>query len=253
VTGKPPVVAVCGKDYVFNANPVDPRQKLVANARCPQLDVPDNIEVAVAAKEMRDETAYQVALAEIKLQEKLQQQAPSGAETIMTASIQKDEGSAEGYRSDADANRVLGSQVAEAALKEEPAPADFATDATAADGQTEPTVAADTSGSNLPSVATAFSGVWGKLVGMTGLRSLSGAGDDEPKAKTEDGDPMTTGTVPVPNAKPSDKSAALSGGLPPLTPATAFLPVIVNDDPFAIFDFFQDVNGVSVPADIVRR
>lgn len=247
VTGKPPAIGVCGKDYVFNASPVDPRQKMIANARCPQLKIPDNIEVAVAAKEMRDETAYQVALAEIKLQEKLQQQAPGQSDVIMTASIQ-DQGDA-ADASDAQADKVLGKQVAEvgAASEEKPA-ADFITPVAA----TAP-VQADSSG--LPPVATAFSGVWGKLQNITGgLRSLGGVKGDEAGAEP---DPVTTGSVPLPAEKPDDKSAALDGenaaGLPPLTPATAFLPVMVNDDPFAIFDYFREVDGVSIPADMVRR
>jgi murein L,D-transpeptidase YafK len=246
VAGLPPKVGVCGSDYVFNAKPVDPRAKMIANARCPQLDVPDNIEVAVAAKEMRDETAYQVALAEIKLQEQLQQ-APAQSDVVMTASIQ-DQGDA-ADTSDAQADKVLGEQVAETAAapaEEKPAEPEFTA------GGTPTVVQADAD--SVPSAATAFSGVWGKLVGVAGsLRSLGDVKGNE-DAGAEEADPITTGSVPTPAEKPDDKSAALNseldGGLPRLTPATAFLPVIVNDDPFVIFDYFAEVDGVSVPADM---
>lgn len=246
VTGKPPVVGVCNRDYVFNATPADPRQRLMANARCPQLEVPDTIRVAVASKQMRDETAYQVALAEIKLQEKLQQKAPAGPDVVMTASI-AEEGSEAGYATESEADKVLGGQVVAAAA---PVPA-----------KVEPaafeTVAADIGGAEIPPVATAFSGVWGKLVGITGLRSLGNLKGNEQTAAPaatgpEEGDPITTGSVPLPAQRPSGKSAA-ADSLPDLNPATAFVPVLINDDPFAIFDFFEEVDGVSVPADIVRR
>jgi murein L,D-transpeptidase YafK len=254
VTGLPPKVGVCGREYVFNANPVEPNKRLDPYATCPRLDVPNNIEAAVAAKEMRDETAYQVALAEIKQQEQQQ----LAAQTVMVAQSQ-DQGSAEGYSSEAEVDQVLGTEVAETEAAKpdgadaEAAPADFAA-ATA-----EPQVQG-----GLPAVATAFTGVWGKLVNITGLRSL-----DEPVAAETNAmpetptDPITTGTVPASTpasaagATPG-KSAAASDAVPAgavsgMASVTAFLPVFENDDPFAVFDFFEDVNGVSVPADMVRR
>jgi len=252
VTGKPPSVGVCNRDYVFNANPVDPSKRLDPYARCPRLDVPDNIEVAVASKQMRDETAYQVALAEIKLQE--QQQLQQADAPIMTASIEE-QGSSSGYRNDAEASRVLGTP-RPAAVEQ---PADEAGETVVADkdaGSEAPTVTTDAAPTQagLPSVATAFSGVWGKLVDITGgLRSLGNeTGTAEAGDPDAEGDPITTGSVPAPDKKPDDKSAAATDALPALN-ATAFVPIIINDDPFAAFDFFEEVDGVSVPADIIRR
>ncbi len=250
VTGIPPKVGVCGREYVFNAEPVDPRQKLVANARCPQLDVPDNIEVAVASKKMRDETAYQVALAEIKLQEQLKQ-APAQSDIIMTASIQE-QGSAEG--SDAEASEVLGKETAEITVAEETsAEPDFD------NGQAPAMAQADTGA--LPAATTAFSGVWGKLVGVAGslrtLGNLNGnedAGVEAGADAAESTDPITTGSVPVPAKKPDENAALMDdGGLPHLTAATAFVPVILNDNPFAAFDYFTEVDGVSVPVDMAPQ
>ncbi|WP_436639521.1 L,D-transpeptidase family protein [Microbaculum sp. FT89] len=246
VAGVPPKVGVCGRDYVFNAKPANPNQKLIANARCPQLDVPDEIEVAVAAKKMRDETAFQVALAEIKMQEQQQQQSRSNV--IMTASIEEQGDAANA--SDAQADKVLGKQVAESETSAEtkPAESDFALTGNPA------TVGADAGDGS--SVATAFSGVWGKLVGITGgLRTLGNVKGNEAATEPDaDADPITTGTVPTPAKTPDDKSASidsgLEDGLPRLTPATAFVPILVNENPFVVFDYFEEVDGVSVPADL---
>jgi len=252
VTGMPPKVGVCGREYVFNAEPVHRGQKLIADRSCPQLDVPDSIEVAVASKQMRDETAYQMALAEIKMQDELT--APSSDGLIMTASIEQ--GSSDGYTSEAEAETVLGEETPQAATvvadaaAEEP---DFATGGATAGAGSD----------GLPAVATAFSGVWGKLVGVAGsLKSLGNVTGNEAAAEAgeaavSDGeaDPITTGSVPTPERKPADKSASLgqdreADGLPRLTPATAFVPIVMNDNPFTAFDYFTEVNGVSVPADM---
>ena len=66
VTGKPPKIDVCGRRYVFNASPANPRARLNPASRCPALEVPDGIEVAVAKKQEADKQAYQVALAEMR-------------------------------------------------------------------------------------------------------------------------------------------------------------------------------------------
>ncbi|MEJ8570316.1 murein L,D-transpeptidase family protein [Microbaculum marinum] len=250
VTGRPPNVGVCGRDYVFNANPVDPSKRLDPYATCPQLDVPDNIEVAVASKQMRDETAYQVALAEIKLQDKMQQDQLAKQQLVMTASLE-DQGSAEGYRSDAEADEVLGEATTQTASADE----------TAESGEDvapiEVVAVSTTAPARLPSVATAFSGVWGKLVDITG--SLKPLGDAEAgqadAVADQSADPITTGTVPVPEQRPdaSDKSADAGASAKRLNAATAYVEIIENDDVFAAFDFFEEVNGVSVPADIIRR
>lgn len=66
VTGRPPEVDVCGREYVFNARSADPARALKPTSACPPLHVPEDVESAVAAKQMRDETAFQVALAELR-------------------------------------------------------------------------------------------------------------------------------------------------------------------------------------------
>lgn len=265
VTGIPPKVGVCGRDYVFNASPVDPSRRLDPTATCPALEVPDAIRVAVASKQMRDETAYQVALAEIRLQE---QQMANG-QAVMLASLEE-QGSAD-YDAVTPAERAS-TRIAQASpaqvVAAQPAAVAFA--ATGAATAAEPDAGAPTGGepvavqpagaAGLPSVATAFSGVWGKLVDITGgLRVLGKEQPDlEPVAVEEgDADPMTTGSVPgevpapLPGSRPVDRSAAADSGLPRLTPANAFAPIVHNDDPFAIFDLFATVGEVSVPADMV--
>jgi murein L,D-transpeptidase YafK len=265
VTGIPPKVGVCGRDYVFNASPVDPGRRLDPTATCPALEVPDAIRVAVASKQMRDETAYQVALAEIRLQE---QQMANG-QAVMLASLEE-QGSAD-YDAVTPAERAS-TRIAQASpaqvVAAQPAAVAFAATgaATAAEAEAaaptggEPVAVQPAGAAGLPSVATAFSGVWGKLVDITGgLRVLGKEQPDiEPVAVEEgDADPMTTGSVPgevpapLPGSRPADRSAAVDSGLPRLTPANAFAPIVHNDDPFAIFDLFATVGEVSVPADMV--
>ncbi|MGE0232925.1 MAG: L,D-transpeptidase family protein [Flavobacteriaceae bacterium] len=65
VTGTPPEVAVCGKRYVFDVTPENPKAKLEPTAACPALTMPEELRIAVAEKEARDEQAVQVAVAEL--------------------------------------------------------------------------------------------------------------------------------------------------------------------------------------------
>jgi len=257
VTGLPPKVGVCDRKYVFNATPANPSQRMNATARCPVLDIPDNIEVAVEAKQIRDETAYQVALAEIRLREKNEAE----AERIMVASLEE-QGSADGYKTEAEATNILGRILgagrgtAQAASQGETRPAEagettqVAQNDSARDDIEAPAETAVATQSSVPETATAFSGVWGKLATVTGLKALgnaiAGSGDEQ------DADPITTGTVPTSEAEADDKSASLGSGVGGQAPqsAMALLPIIENDDPFAIFDYFKTVNGVSVPVDM---
>lgn len=275
VTGIPPKVDVCGRDYVFNASSADPRRRLEPTAACPALEVPETIKVAVASKQMRDETAYQVALAEIRLQE--QQQA--NGQAVMLASLEE-QGSAD-YEAATPAERALTrvaqstpaqstpAQASPAQGSPDQAPAVAFAAANSQDGdggeaaaaQTGEPVALRTAGaSGIPAVATAFSGVWGKLVDITGgLRVLSKEQPDAEPVSVEEAeaDPMTTGSVPqdtpapLPGSKPAGRSADAGDALPRLTPANAFAPIVHNDDPFAIFDLFATVGQVSIPADMV--
>jgi murein L,D-transpeptidase YafK len=56
VTKQEPTVGVCGKHYVFDASPVDPKSHLEATAPCPPLQTDPSIEAEVAAKQSRDRT-----------------------------------------------------------------------------------------------------------------------------------------------------------------------------------------------------
>ncbi|TCT05879.1 murein L,D-transpeptidase YafK [Tepidamorphus gemmatus] len=267
VTGIPPKVGVCGRDYVFNASPLDPNRRLEPTAACPPLRIPEEIQVAVAAKQMRDETAYQVALAEIRLQ---QQQTANG-QAVMLASLEE-QGSAD-YDAVTPAERAS-TRIAEASpirtlsasaetIAAQPAAvASAATGAaTAAESEAvEPVAVQPTGAAGLPAVATAFSGVWGKLVDITGGLRVLGKEQPDPDpaaAETDNADPMTTGSVPgdapasLPGNRPTGRSAAAETGLPRLIPASAFAPIVHDDDPFAIFDLFATVGAVSVPADMV--
>ncbi|MEO1200255.1 MAG: murein L,D-transpeptidase family protein [Pseudomonadota bacterium] len=68
VTGQAPNVAVCGRRYVFNAAGENGRN-LIPNAACPELYVPQEIEMAVAQKQAEDNVEIQLALAEIRAEE----------------------------------------------------------------------------------------------------------------------------------------------------------------------------------------
>lgn len=53
VTKLPPKVDVCGKGYVFNADPKG--AKFSPTEACPPYEVPENLKIAVAAKQAQDE------------------------------------------------------------------------------------------------------------------------------------------------------------------------------------------------------
>jgi len=67
VTQLPPKVDVCDKRYVFNADAGEARFN--PSAACPTYTVPEDIRVAVAAKQQADEAAYRVALAKVEQEE----------------------------------------------------------------------------------------------------------------------------------------------------------------------------------------
>jgi hypothetical protein len=64
VAQAPPKVDVCGKRYVFNADAGASRFN--ASAACPAFTVPEDIRVAVAAKQAADEAAYKIALVKVE-------------------------------------------------------------------------------------------------------------------------------------------------------------------------------------------
>lgn len=71
VTKVPPKVEVCEKQYVFDATPLVEGVPFRATAKCPAYDIPDSVEVAVAAKQKRDEEKIrQIAEAEIRAEKR---------------------------------------------------------------------------------------------------------------------------------------------------------------------------------------
>lgn len=68
VTGQPPSVDVCSKRYVFNAVPQD-GVKFNSTAECPQMSVPDSIQLAVAARQRRDEAKTEQIVAKLEARE----------------------------------------------------------------------------------------------------------------------------------------------------------------------------------------
>ncbi len=68
VTGQQPKVDVCSKRYVFNAVPQD-GVKFSPSAECPQMSVPDSIQLAVAARQRRDEAKTERIVAKLEARE----------------------------------------------------------------------------------------------------------------------------------------------------------------------------------------
>jgi murein L,D-transpeptidase YafK len=55
-TARPPRVDVCGKRYVFNARPSDPKDKFVATESCPRFEIDEDAATKVAALRLKQET-----------------------------------------------------------------------------------------------------------------------------------------------------------------------------------------------------
>src|SRR5262249_18577637 len=64
VTQVPPKVDVCNKRYVFNADPGTAR--FTPAAACPPYTIPEDLKVALAAKQETDEAAYRYAVAKLE-------------------------------------------------------------------------------------------------------------------------------------------------------------------------------------------
>ncbi|MBA5778981.1 murein L,D-transpeptidase [Stappia sp. F7233] len=74
VTKVPPQIGVCEKRYVFDATQVVEGVPLNAVGKCPDLDVPDAVEQAVAAKERKDEEKFNQIVASIERSEERKKQ-----------------------------------------------------------------------------------------------------------------------------------------------------------------------------------
>jgi murein L,D-transpeptidase YafK len=56
ITKQEPTVGVCGKHYVFDATPVDPKSHLDPMSPCPALELDPDLKSAVAAKQRQDDS-----------------------------------------------------------------------------------------------------------------------------------------------------------------------------------------------------
>ena len=88
ITRKPPKVNVCGGKYVFNATPTNPNQSFSPYNACPVYTIPEEIEVALAKQNKRDDRVFSnkvaalqkkeeytlLAIAETKRQRELEEQ-----------------------------------------------------------------------------------------------------------------------------------------------------------------------------------
>src|SRR5690606_37373405 len=73
VTKRPPKVDVCEKKYVFDAVPLVEGAPFNAVAKCPAYKVPEEIAVAVNAKQSRDEQKFTQIVASLERREKREQ------------------------------------------------------------------------------------------------------------------------------------------------------------------------------------
>lgn len=92
VTRQEPKVDVCGRQYVFNSSPIDPKAKLDPARACPILDVPQDIMIAVASKRSADTEKTRQIVASIAA--KKQRQDENTARSIEIASAQTARGKA---------------------------------------------------------------------------------------------------------------------------------------------------------------
>ncbi len=228
VTGVAPEIGVCERRYVFNARPSSGR--LDPLSVCPVLNVPSEIETAVAAKQMRDETAFQMALADIRSQ--TDTRTVADISPIMLASADLEEGSADGYPVGTPATVAAGLGAAPQA----------ATGATEPSGEPIATASIPRS----PQLGEAVSGVWSRIVGFARIDNWGQQG--MLAAPSPELDEEEAATAPTP-----DRNASATDALPALSSANAFAPRLYAADPFSVFGLFETVDGVSVPADTIRR
>ncbi len=237
VTGVPPEVGVCDKKYVFDATPAA-GQRMDPIAVCPKLEVPEQIRVAVAQKEMKDDMAFQVALADIRAKEAGETKPSDGGliSRIMVAGRSvpvEPQGDAEDYSEPAAAPQQTQVATAEPAQPAAPVAANPSPNATAM-----APVEAGAGATGSEPFANVVTGVWGRIVDMA-----RGGLDGPEAAAGAEADPIQTGSVPGEPAL--EQPTPLSRAFAP--------PSLFPSNPFRVFDMFATVDGVSVPADTVQR
>ncbi|MGE0845303.1 MAG: L,D-transpeptidase family protein [Flavobacteriaceae bacterium] len=208
VTGLPPEVGVCGRHYVFNVEPDNPRAKLDPIATCPTLKMPEELRIAVAEKEAKDEADTKVAVAALLSKPAY---TPAPAPAVMLAT------------SEPGPSEPVYTAAAVSVPDAPPAPE---METAAAPPQAKPE-----SGSSFFSRAVAAANPRGWFGGSGGsaqqpVPALAPAAD-----------------VPVPAARPQRSAFAASGALSGYAPARALDPR--DGDPFAVFDLFVRVGEKS--------
>ncbi|ESR24099.1 uncharacterized protein N177_2548 [Lutibaculum baratangense AMV1] len=232
VTGVPPEVGVCDRRYVFGAGSGRDGGSL---SICPKIETPEEVRVAVAQKQMKDEMAFQVALADIRARSIGETPPSEGGNysPIMVAGrmMPAEEQGSTDTPSEAPQQVAMTVETAQD-------PARAATPEVVPGVTAEPAASATAYAPTEP-FASAVTGVWGRIVEMTrgGLRQPT------PEAAGTI-DPIETGTVP---------GAAEQAGSPASLASAFASPRLFPEDPFAVFKMFESVDGVSVPADTVSR
>ena len=185
VTKQPPKIAVCEKRYVFDAVPLVEGVPFRATAKCPEYDVPDAIEVAVAKKQRTDDQKIiEIAEAEERSERRRAQIA------ALFGNSEADKAGETAEAAPVEAAPAAGTSQPGAVAATNAAPADAPATATA---DAAPTAATDAA-----TQQTAFAPTEQKSSGGFFSRLFSGSGSQETEAAEGTPDP----NAPVPPAKP---------------------------------------------------
>lgn len=186
VTKRPPQIAVCDKQYVFDATKLVEGVPFNAVGQCPEFDVPDSVERAVIAKQKRDEEKIQQIVASRERAEKRKEAIASlfggGAQAAEDETPETDPAQASETATATDAAKAADTAIASATAGTKP-------DATEA-GNVNAT----------PIPATAFAAEDKPSKGGFFSRWIPSFGDEEETAATQP-DPAL-GEAPPPAAKP---------------------------------------------------
>jgi murein L,D-transpeptidase YafK len=188
VTKQPPKIDVCEKRYVFDAVPLVEGVPFRATAKCPEYDVPDAIEVAVAKKQRTDDQKIiEIAEAEERSERRRAQIA------ALFGNSEADKASETAEAAPVEAAPAAGTSQPVAVAATNAAPAAAAATAPAATAAAAPAATADAA-----TQQTAFAPTEQKSSGGFFSRLFSGGGSQEAQAAEGTPDP----NAPVPPAKP---------------------------------------------------
>ncbi|MCC4244498.1 L,D-transpeptidase family protein [Stappia indica] len=190
VTKQPPKIDVCEKRYVFDAVPLVEGVPFRATAKCPEYDVPDAIEVAVAKKQRTDDQKI-IEIAEAE--ERSERRRAQIAALFGNSEADKAGESAETATGEAAPAAGTSQPVAVAATSAAPAAAAATAPAATATAAAAPAATADAA-----TQQTAFAPTEQKSSGGFFSRLFSGGDSQETEAADGTPDP----NAPVPAAKP---------------------------------------------------